>query len=65
MRTSGLAVLTTITALARFVSSIAFGVVWSRSGFEVAMMLFMTGLLLSVLTSIATWSRVRAGESQA
>jgi MFS family permease len=62
MRTSGLAVLTTITSLARFLSSMTFGIVWSRSSVEVAITLFMAGLLLAILTSIAAWNRVRRGE---
>ena len=64
MRTSGLAVLTTITSVARFASSMTFGVVWGRSGFEAAMMLFMAGLLTALVISIAMWSRMRNAESR-
>ena len=57
IRTTGLAVLTTATALARLASSLAFGIVWMRFGVRPAVGLFMGGLAIAIVLAIATWPR--------
>jgi MFS family permease len=47
-RTTGLAVLTSATALARFVSSVVFGAVWWQWGWQPALGLFLLGLVIAV-----------------
>lgn len=48
VRTTGLAVLTTATAVARFGASLVFGVVWTRVGVRPAVSFFMVGLLVAI-----------------
>jgi len=48
LRTSGLALVTTATALSRFVSSLAFGALWSASGADGAVLVFAVALLVAL-----------------
>jgi MFS family permease len=57
VRTTGLAVLTTATALARLGSSIAFGAIWMRLGVEPAVTIFMVGLTSATVLSLISWPR--------
>jgi hypothetical protein len=57
VRTTGLAVLTTATALARLASSLVFGAVWMRFGVRPAVAVFMVGLVIAIALSIVAWPR--------
>ena len=61
LRTSGLALLTTVTALASLASSVALGLLWSTIGMEAAFMVFALGLALAILGSTLgiSWSSRR------
>jgi MFS family permease len=48
LRTSGLALLTTAISLARLIASVLFGLLWTLQGVEVAVWVFMGGLLAAV-----------------
>ena len=48
VRTTGLAVLTTATAVARFGASLVFGIVWTRVGVKPAVAFFMVGLVVAI-----------------
>lgn len=54
VRASGLAVLATATAVARLLSSILFGMVWTQWGLEVALGMFLLGLAGALALSVAT-----------
>jgi MFS family permease len=54
LRTSGLAVLTTALALARFAGSVLFGIVWTRFGLEPAVLAFLAGLAVALSVVTAT-----------
>lgn len=58
LRTSGLALLTTATGLARFVASVSFGLVWSGWGLEAAVVLFAVGLLAALLLTASSLVRL-------
>ena len=60
LRTSGLAVLTTGTSLARLGGSMLFGAVWTAWGVEVAAGLFLLGLVGAV--AIASLSLARTDD---
>jgi MFS family permease len=47
-RTSGLAVLTTLLAIARFAGSAAFGIVWAGFGVDTAVIAFLIGLVFAI-----------------
>jgi MFS family permease len=49
MRTSGMALLMTVSNLARLVASILFGWLWSWRGVEVAVAVFATGLVAAIV----------------
>jgi MFS family permease len=53
VRTSGLAVLTTAVAVARFGGSVLFGIVWSRFGLQPAVGMFLAGLCAAIAAVIA------------
>jgi predicted MFS family arabinose efflux permease len=58
LRTSGLALLTTATSLARLVASVLFGLLWTWQGVEVAVWVFMAGLVAAmILTAVTLASR--------
>ena len=58
LRTSGLALLTTATSLARLVASILFGLLWTWQGVDVAVWVFMAGLVVAmILTAVTLASR--------
>jgi MFS family permease len=48
LRTSGLALLTTVTASARLVASLLFGLFWTWRGMDGALTLFLTGLVIAI-----------------
>jgi len=48
LRTSGFALITTGTATTRFMSSVAFGAIWVAWGAQVAMLIFLVGLAVTV-----------------
>jgi MFS family permease len=48
LRTSGLALLTTVTASARLVASLLFGLLWTWRGMEGALTYFLAGLVLAI-----------------
>lgn len=51
--TSGLALLTTATAMARFLSAVCFGAIWNWMGLESALLVFIVGLVAASVSS--TW----------
>jgi MFS family permease len=51
LRTSGLALLTTVTATARFVASILFGALWTWRGTDSAVACFLVALVVVLLVS--------------
>ncbi|RZT93808.1 MFS transporter [Rivibacter subsaxonicus] len=55
LRATGLAVMTTATALARVAASLCFGLLWTRWGIEVAIGVFMLGLTAVMLASSMFW----------
>jgi MFS family permease len=58
LRTSGLALLSTATSLARLVASILFGLLWAWQGVETAVWVFMGGLVAAmIVTGITLASR--------
>jgi predicted MFS family arabinose efflux permease len=61
LRASGLALLVTATSVAKLVSSVVFGLVWTLGGLEVAAMAF-TGLLVVAL-AVATLILLRSPEA--
>jgi MFS family permease len=66
LRTSGLALVQTGTALAALLSSIGFGAVWSAAGPETALQVFLFGLLLILLPNIVVaWRRSGNGPAAA
>jgi len=46
--TSGLALLTTVTALARLLASTAYGALWMWWGTDVTLAVFLLGLLVTI-----------------
>jgi len=62
LRTSGLALLTTATSLARLVASVLFGLLWTWQGVELAVWVFMGGLVVAmILTAVTLISRKDPG----
>ena len=57
VRTTGLAVLTTATALARFGASLVFGFVWMRIGIKPAVAVFMVGLAVAIAIALIALPR--------
>lgn len=53
VRTSGLALLTTVTAMARFVASVAFGLLWRAGGPDLGVSVFLAGLVLALPVAVA------------
>jgi MFS family permease len=51
LRTSGLALLSTATSLARLVASILFGLLWAWQGVETAVWVFMAGLVAAMIVT--------------
>jgi MFS family permease len=51
VRSSGMAVVTTATSLARLVSSLLFGLVWSVYGVQSGLVVFTAGLAVAVLVA--------------
>ncbi len=67
LRTSGLALLTTATSLARLVASVLFGLLWTWRGVEVAVWAFAVGLAVAMLLTAASLAsrKVRVPDVQA
>ena len=57
-RTTGLAIMTTGTGLARFVASLGYGALWTYLGPSQALMIFLTALFIIVLIAWVFLSRV-------
>jgi len=53
LRASGLALLVTAVSLAKLVSSVAFGLVWTLGGLETATAAFVVGLVVALLAAAA------------
>jgi MFS family permease len=56
-RASGLAVLSTATAFARFGASVFFGLAWSLWGVQAALVCFLVGLMAAMTLAAVTWPR--------
>ena len=63
VRATGMAVVTSLIALARMVASVAFGWVWTERSHEVALGIFAAGLVLSLL--LTAWVMRRWGDAVA
>jgi MFS family permease len=61
LRSSGLALLTTVTATARLVASIVFGLLWSQWGTDSAVACFLAGLVIAIPLCWALLGRSRGG----
>jgi MFS family permease len=59
LRASGFAIVTTATGLARLVSSLLFGALWTAWGIEAALLTFAVGLAATALTTMPIWLRLR------
>ena len=66
LRTSGLALLTTATSLARLVASVLFGLLWTWRGLEVAVAMFAVGLVTAMLLTAVVFitQKVRVSDGQ-
>jgi hypothetical protein len=60
LRSSGLALVTTSTALARFVSSVAFGALWTVWGPEATLVAFTVALAAAIPVAAAVLHRREA-----
>jgi MFS family permease len=65
LRTSGLALLTTITSLGRLLASILFGLLWTWRGIEIAILAFVAGLVVALLLTIGFLALSKSGISDA
>ena len=61
LRASGLALLVTATSLAKFASSLAFGLVWTLGGLEAAALAFSGALVVALV--LATFALRRSPEA--
>jgi MFS family permease len=52
LRASGLALLATATGLARFLASVMFGAIWNWWGMEIALVVFLVGLVAAILLAL-------------
>jgi MFS family permease len=57
LRTTGLAVLSTATAIARFTASLIFGYAWMHLGLKPAVLAFLVGLMVAIVVAVATRPR--------
>jgi MFS family permease len=53
VQATGLALLLTVTSLARLAGSVVFGAVWTAAGFEAAVWVFAIGLVIGILVATA------------
>jgi hypothetical protein len=60
LRTSGLALLTTATGLARLLASVVFGALWTWSSVHTAIILYGAALALAILLTVALLARTSA-----
>ena len=58
LRSSGLALVTTATGLARLLASMLFGLLWTWGGVNVAIMIFMSALALGIVLAAAMLRRM-------
>jgi MFS family permease len=65
VRTTGLAILTTATALARFGASLVFGFVWMRIGLTAAVSAFMVGLVAAIAIALVALPRAERANARA
>lgn len=63
VRTSGLAVLTTFSDIARGIASVAFGAAWAFWSAERALLFFFAGLAVAVVATAVLWARPREERS--
>ncbi len=56
VRTSGLALLTTVTAMARFAASLLFGLLWTLGGPNLGVTVFLVGLVAALPVALALLS---------
>jgi MFS family permease len=61
LRASGLALLVTATSIAKLVSSVVFGLVWTMTSLDVATVTFGVGLIVAL--ALATWALSRTPET--
>jgi MFS family permease len=61
VRSTGLAFLTTATSVARLLSSVLFGALWTWQGEQVAIILFLTGLLAALALTAVALARTQTG----
>src|SRR5688500_4463991 len=59
LRTSGLALLTTATGLARLLASVLFGALWTWGGVQSAIILYLGALAVAILLTIVVLARTR------
>ncbi len=57
LRTSGLALLTTVTGVARLLGSLFFGALWTWRGAEAAVTVFLAGVVAGVIVAAAAFMR--------
>lgn len=58
LRTSGLAMLNTVTSLSRLVSSVLFGWLWAANAMTIAVWTFLFGLLAAIMISVLIFARM-------
>ena len=58
LRTTGIAVLTTLVSLARLVASVLFGALWTWWSVQTAVLLFTGGLIVASLIAAFAFNRL-------
>jgi MFS family permease len=64
LRTSGMALLTTATSVARLLASVAFGALWTVWGVEVATVVFLGGLVIALIVTLMTFRARRTATAE-
>jgi MFS family permease len=62
LRTSGLALLTTATGLARLLAAVLFGALWTWRGVETAVIVYLGALLAAILLTALALARTAPGD---
>jgi MFS family permease len=57
LRTSGMALLTTATSVARLLASVVFGALWTVSGVEAATAVYLGGLVIALMVTMVAFRR--------
>jgi hypothetical protein len=57
LRTTGLAILSTLTAVSRFFASLIFGLAWMQLGLKPAVAIFLAGQIAAIVLSLVTLPR--------